>query len=147
MPAAPEAVWSVLADPESYGDWVVGSKRIRGADEAFPAPGTRFHHTIGFGPFELDDHTKVLAAHPPQLLRLRAKGRPLGTAEVTLRLTPLDGGTHVEMTENPDGLFSPLALNPVVQLATDRRNVKALRRLEALVLQRASGPGSAAKTK
>ena len=103
MPVSPDVVWEVLADPAGYAYWVVGSKRVRDADAAFPAPGSRFHHTIGVGPLTLDDHTEVLDAQRPSLLRLRAKGRPLGTATVTLRMSPLDGGTQVEISETRTG--------------------------------------------
>ena len=53
MPVPPEAVWDVLADPSSYGYWVVGSKQTRDAEPEWPAPGSKFHHTIGFGPLTL----------------------------------------------------------------------------------------------
>ena len=138
MPVAPEAVWEALADAANYGDWVVGSKRIRAADPAWPAPGSRFHHTVGVGPLSLDDHTESLEADPPSLLRMRAKARPLGTAQVTLELTPSDGGTFVRMTENPDGLSSVLGLNPLVHLATMVRNAESLRRLEEIARRSAS---------
>ena len=75
MPVPPEAVWAVLATPGAYGYWVVGSKYIRDADAAFPAVGTKLHHTIGVGPLTLNDHTEVLAADAPHYLKLRAKGR------------------------------------------------------------------------
>lgn len=137
MPVPPEAVWDSLADPAAYGYWVVGSKEIRDADPAWPAPGSKFHHTIGFGPFEIRDHTVALEAERPRLMRLRAKGRPLGTARVTLEMTAFDEGTLVKMTENPDGVTSLLALNPIVQLLTIGRNAESLMRLEELALRRA----------
>ena len=136
MPVSPDVVWEVLADPAGYAYWVVGSKRVRDADAAFPAPGSRFHHTIGVGPLTLDDHTEVLDAQRPSLLRLRAKGRPLGTATVTLRMSPLDGGTQVEISETPDGIYSLLALSPALHLATRARNAESLMRLEELALRR-----------
>src|SRR4028119_1005022 len=37
----PERVFAVLADWRSYGDWVVGSRLMRGADPGRPAPGPR----------------------------------------------------------------------------------------------------------
>ena len=137
MPVAPAAVWDALADPGTYGDWVVGSKRIRAADAAWPAPGSRFHHTVGIGPLSVSDHTESLEAQPPSLLRLRAKARPLGTAQVTLELTPSEGGTFVRMTENPDGLSAVLGINPLVHLLTMVRNAESLRRLEQIAQQRA----------
>src|SRR3954447_9958229 len=112
MPVPPEAVWDALADPAGYEYWVVGSRAIRDADPGFPAPGTRFHHTIGVGPLTVKDHTEVIDSDRPALMHLRAKGRPFGTATVILRMEPVDGGTHVEIVEHPDGPYSLLALNP-----------------------------------
>jgi uncharacterized protein YndB with AHSA1/START domain len=136
MPVPPQAVWDVLADADSYEYWVVGSKAVRDADPAFPAPGTRFHHTQGFGPLTVRDHTEVLAADPPRRLRLRANARPLGSATVTLTLEPGDGGTVVAIEEHPAGPFAPLGLNPALYAATRLRNARALMRLEDLALRR-----------
>ena len=136
MPASAAAIWAALADPDSYGFWVVGSKLIRGADPTWPAPGTKFHHTIGVGPFTVNDHTCSLQARAPRLLRLRAKGRPLGMARVTLELTPKDGGTLVRMTETPDGPTAILSYNPLVHLFTKARNAESLMRLEQVAMRR-----------
>ena len=136
MPVSPAAVWDALADADGYGDWVVGSKKIRAADVSWPAPGARLHHTIGIGPLTLSDETESLEAEPPRLLRMCAKARPFGAARVTMEMTPEVGGTLVRMTENPAGLMSVLALNPLVQLATKARNAESLARLERLALRR-----------
>ena len=125
MAVSPQAVWEVLADPAGYGYWVVGSKIIRDAEPDWPAPGSRFHHTIGVGPLTVSDHTVSLEAAAPRLLKLRAKGRPAGTAT----------GTVVRMTENPDGVYAALALNPLVHVATKLRNAESLMRLEELALR------------
>jgi uncharacterized protein YndB with AHSA1/START domain len=139
MPVAPEAVWAALADPGGYGYWVVGSKEIRDADPTWPAVGSRFHHTVGFGPLEARDYTVCVEAEPPTLLRMRAKARPLGTAMVTLQMRREgDQGTLVRMTENPDGVTSLLAFNPVVQVLVHGRNAESLMRLEELALGRAA---------
>ena len=89
MAVPPEAVWAVLADPGGYGYWVVGSKvdprrragvaRARGRSSTTPSASARS---------TISDHTESLEADPPRLLKLRAKGRPLGTATVTLELEP-----------------------------------------------------------
>jgi uncharacterized protein YndB with AHSA1/START domain len=137
MPVAPQAVWDVLADPGEYGYWVVGSKVIRDADADWPAPGSKFHHTIGVGPFKVSDHTVALEAERPHRMVLRAKGRPIGTARVTMTMTPRDGGTVVHMVENPDGVYRPLALNPLLHVLTIARNAESLMRLEELALRKA----------
>ena len=137
MPVPPAAVWDALADPASYAYWVVGSKVVRDADEGWPAPGTRFHHTVGVGPLEVSDYTESLDARPPERLRMRAKARPLGMAQITLEMEPRDGGTVVRMTENADGPTAVLSLNPLVHLFTKARNAESLMRLEELALRRA----------
>jgi uncharacterized protein YndB with AHSA1/START domain len=137
MPVPPEAVWDSLADPAGYGYWVVGSKVIRDADPGWPAPGSRFHHTVGAGPIKVSDHTEALEAEPPVLLRLRTKARPLGTATVTMEMTASRGGTVVRMSENPDGVTAMLSLNPLTHVLTKARNAEALARLEELALRRA----------
>jgi uncharacterized protein YndB with AHSA1/START domain len=138
MPVPPEAVWDALARPEGYGYWVAGSKAVRDADPDWPVAGARFHHTVGFGPLEVSDHTESLESSRPQLLVMRAKSRPLGTARVTLRITAEDGGTRVRMTETPDGVTSIIGVNPIVQVLTSARNAESLMRLEELALREAS---------
>ncbi len=138
MPVSPQDVWDVLADPGEYGYWVVGSKVIRDADANWPEPGSKFHHTVGFGPFKVSDHTKSIEADPPHRLKIRAKGRPFGTASVTLEMTPKDGGTVVSITENPDGVFRPLAYFPPLQIAAHGRNAESLMRMEELALRKAA---------
>jgi uncharacterized protein YndB with AHSA1/START domain len=137
MPVPPDAVWDALADPGSYAYWVVGSKAIRDADPHWPEPGSRFHHTVAVGPLEVGDHTESLEARRPELLRIRAKARPIGTATVTMEMSPRDGGTVVRMTENPDGPFVLLNLNPLLHVFTKSRNGESLMRLEELALRRA----------
>jgi uncharacterized protein YndB with AHSA1/START domain len=137
MPVPPQAVWDTLADADGYGYWVPGSRVIRDAEPDWPAPGSKFHHTVGVGPFEVSDHTEALEAREPELLRLRSKARPLGTATTTLELLPRDGGTLVRMTESPDGPARLLNLNPLFWLVTKARNAESLMRLEELAARRA----------
>jgi uncharacterized protein YndB with AHSA1/START domain len=135
MLVPPEAVWEALSDAQAYGYWVVGSKVIREADPHWPQPGSKIHHTVGIGPLELSDHTESIEAERPRRLQLRAKGRPLGTARVTLDMVPKAGGTLVRMVENPDGPFRPLALVPPLQIFSKLRNAESLMRLEELALR------------
>ncbi len=136
MPVPPQAVWDALADPSSYGYWVVGSKEIRDADPDWPAPGSKFHHTVGGGPFQVSDHTESLEAEPPRRLRLRAKARPFGMANVTMEMLPKDGGTVVRMHEGPAGPTAVLSLNPLVHVLTKLRNAESLMRLEEIASRR-----------
>jgi uncharacterized protein YndB with AHSA1/START domain len=134
--APPERVFAVLADWRSYGDWVVGSRKIRGADPGFPAAGTRFHHQVGVGPLNLNDHTSVLEVDQPRKLTLRAKARPLGTAVVDIELRREAGGTRVYMREDPGDTLSAFVFNPVTHLLVRGRNVESLKRLKRLAEER-----------
>ncbi len=133
---APERVFAVLADWRSYGDWVVGSRYMRGADPGFPAAGTRFHHQVGVGPLNINDHSVVLEVDQPRKLILKAKARPLGTAIVDMTMEPEDGGTRVTMREDPGDKVTAFVFNPLVHLLTRGRNAESLRRLKRLAEQR-----------
>jgi uncharacterized protein YndB with AHSA1/START domain len=130
--APPERVFAVLSDPQSYGDWVVGSDTIRDADRAWPAAGSRFYHRVGVGPLKLNDHTEVLEVDPQRQLVLHARARPLGTAKVTLLLTAQGGATHVTMREEAGDPLSRLAINPLTDWLVHHRNVESLRRLKRI---------------
>lgn len=132
IPASPERVFAVLSNPDSYGHWVVGSDKIRDADAAWPAVGTRFHHRVGVGPLKINDHTEVMAMEPDRRLALHARARPLGTASVELELERRGGGTLVTMVEGPGDRLTRLLFNPLTHYFVRRRNDESLRRLEEL---------------
>ena len=134
--APAERVFAVLADWRSYGDWVVGSRYIRGADPGFPAAGTRFHHQVGIGPLHLNDHTQVLEVKKPTKLILKAKARPMGTAIVDMELQPEGTGTKVVMREDPGDTLSAFVFNPLTHLLVRGRNVESLQRLKHLAESR-----------
>jgi uncharacterized protein YndB with AHSA1/START domain len=132
LPVPPERVWAVLADPKTYGYWVVGTDTIRDADEHWPAVGSKLHHRVGIGPFKLNDNSEVLESDPPRRLVLQARGRPFGTARVKLELTEHDGGTRVTMSEGPGDPISRLFHNPLFDRLVRARNHESLRRLAEL---------------
>ncbi len=136
MPAPPEAVFAVLADPYTYADWVVGARRIRDADPGWPGLGTCLYHKVGTLPLTTRDHTRVVGVDPPHRLVLDAIARPIGMARVCIELRPEDGGTRVTLYEDPAGWTTPLKYLPPLHLLTRIRNTETLRRLEKIVLRR-----------
>jgi NAD(P)-dependent dehydrogenase (short-subunit alcohol dehydrogenase family)/uncharacterized protein YndB with AHSA1/START domain len=139
--APPERVAQVLAEPQHYPRWVVGAESFRGSDESFPAPGSRFHHSVALGPWSVKDHTEVLESELPSRIVLAARARPLGTARVELSLAASRGGTEVTMEETPaDRISSLLARNPVAEVALRLRNAEALTRLKRIVEAAPSPP-------
>ncbi len=135
--ASPAQVFAVLADPFAYAEWVVGAKEIRGADPGFPQKGTRFHHSVGVGPFVIKHHSRVLEVEANRRLVLDARLRALGSAIVSLQLQPSRAGTRVVMTERAgDGMPARVA-HKAGNLVLRGRNFLSLERLKALAEARA----------
>jgi uncharacterized protein YndB with AHSA1/START domain len=127
--APPERCFEVLSDPRSYAYWVVGSREIRAADPDWPAPGSKFHHTVAGG---LEDHTVVEEVEPNRRLRLRAKARPFGTAFVTVTMNGSNGGSLLRLEEEPADQLTKLLFNPVLDRLLHVRNIGSIERLKEL---------------
>jgi uncharacterized protein YndB with AHSA1/START domain len=140
--APPERVWAVLADADNYAHWVVGSRDIRDADPGFPAVGTRFHHTLAFGPLDLKDSSEVMESDEPRRLVLHVMARPMGRGKVEIDLAPSGTGTQVTMREGPASPIARLTYNPLTDLLLHGRNVEALRRLAELAEGKQSEPST-----
>ena len=138
----PEDVVDVLSDGWLYGLWVVGATRIRAVEERWPREGQRLHHSTGPWPLHLDDHTTVVVSDLPRRLVLTARGWPWGQARVDIRLEPVEGGTHVVMSEDVITGVMLLVPPPVRAVLLRPRQEECLDRLEQLVLGR-SGRRSA----
>lgn len=134
--ASPAEVFAVLADANTYEDWVVGCDDIRAVEGDWPAVGARFFHTVGVGPLKVKDNTVVIEVEPDKLLVLEARARPAGVAKVIFRLTPVDGGTEVEIEEYPIRGVAKLTHNPMQDGLIKTRNLETLRRLRKQVEDR-----------
>ena len=132
----PEAIFDVLRDGRSYGDWVVGTRTIRRVEPGWPEPGTNLHYTIGYRPLRKDDKTTSLAYDANARLELEAHAWPAGTARITITAEPRDGGTVVSIDEYPARGPAKLLRNPGTDLLIKTRNVETLRRLERLAAER-----------
>ena len=130
--APPQHVWDVLADPHTYPEWLLGAKRIRGADPRFPEPGTSFDHQVGAGPVEVADSTSSIAADPPHRLELEVRARPVGIGRVVFEVEPTPTGSLVRFSEEATGGAAG-AVKPVAEGLAKPRNEESLRRLKELV--------------
>jgi uncharacterized protein YndB with AHSA1/START domain len=139
--APPEHVWAVLEDGWTYPSWVVGASRMRAVDAAWPAPGSKLHHSAGVWPAVVNDETLVLECNPGHRLRLQAKGWPAGEATVELRLEPKGSGTLVTMAEDVTRGPSRLLPQFVRQPAIAVRNAETVRRL-AYIAEGRSNPAA-----
>ena len=132
--ATPEDVFSVLADPATYPDWLIGAARIRDVDENFPSPGSKFHHMVGVRPFVIADHSEVLDVDPDRSLLLHVKARPMFAGKVQFRITGEGEGCVLTCEEVPDLPLAPL--RPVIEPLIHARNQRSLASMETLVMQR-----------
>lgn len=137
--ATPSQVWQVLADGWLYPSWVVGAARMREVSDTWPQKGALLHHSVGAWPFLLSDTSEVLEVREPELLRLRVRGWPVGSAEVVMRLKEAgDDSTEVTMEEYLVGGPARRLPRSLVDLGLRHRNTEALRRLSFLAERRVS---------
>jgi hypothetical protein len=132
MACTPEDVFRVLDNGWLFPSWVVGASRMRDVGEAWPAVGSRLHHSFGVWPVLIDDATEVLEREYPRRFVLRAKGWPLGEARVVLDLKPRGEKTLVRIQEEAiagPGSWIPA---PLLDLPLLWRNAETLHRLAYL---------------
>lgn len=134
--ASPEKVFAVLSDGWLYATWVVGASRIREVDDGWPQTGTRIHHSVGSWPALINDSTRVLAHEQDRRLVLRARGWPIGEAEIEILLTPHPDGTEVTINEEAVAGPGKLVPEPLKGITIKWRNVEALRRLAYIAERR-----------
>lgn len=132
MRSTPDDVFATLSDGWLYPVWVVGAARMRAVAPEWPRQGSKIHHSFGAWPVLIDDETEVVEWSPPQRVRLRAKGGPIGRAVVAIEVREHPQGCVVRIGEEPVAgptLAVPRALwAPLMRL----RNRETLRRLAFL---------------
>jgi hypothetical protein len=133
---SPEEVWDVLRDGWLYPLWVVGASRIRDVEDAWPAQGSKLHHSFGVWPLVIDDTTEVMEIHSDKIV-LEARGWPVGTARVEITVAPDGKGSLVSIAEDVSGGPTQLVPKPIRVGAMDVRNRETLRRLAYLAEGRA----------
>lgn len=108
---APQAVFEVLRDGFSYGDWVVGTRTIRAVDPGWPAEGARLHYSVLWGPLRHDDQTTSRGYEPDRRLELQAHAWPVGTARIVIQAEPREDGAAGEHPGGP----APRGRGPAAQ--------------------------------
>lgn len=131
--ALPEEVFETLLVPDDYAEWVVGTKEVRGADPDWPAVGSCFHHTVGVGPVDIRDVTRIETIDPPRRLVLIAKAGTAGDARVEIVLAAEGSGTELTIDEVPVSGPGEVAPDFLTEPAITARNAESLRRLKRLV--------------
>lgn len=132
MSCAPDAVFRVLADGWLYAGWVVGASRIRAVDDDWPAPQALVHHSFGVWPVVINDTTYLQEWDPPRHLTMRARGWPMGEANIAIDVKKRANGCVVRISE--DAVEGPGKLVPkfIRDIGLWYRNTETLRRLRWL---------------
>jgi uncharacterized protein YndB with AHSA1/START domain len=131
--ATPEQVWSVLSDGWLYPLFVVGAARMREVDDAWPAVGSRLHHSVGTWPLLIDDTTEVLEVEEDRRILLLARGWPAGQAHVEITIRPDGASSVVTIEEQATAGPGALIPKPVQDVQLHARNIETLRRLAFVV--------------
>ena len=127
--APQQAVWSVLADPRLYANWVVGASATRRIEGKWPAVGSVLHHTQALG---VSDITRVLESAPPRRIVMEARVGPLAIMKVSVELDGHGCETHLMLREEAVG--GAVAILPKVcqDWLISLRNRESVRRLKEL---------------
>jgi uncharacterized protein YndB with AHSA1/START domain len=133
---APEQVWAVLADGSAYAEWVVGTRSIRAVDDGWPALGRAIHYTVGVGPLALRGTTTVRHLEPGRELGLEADAGPLGSARISIQLTPWGEDTVAVVDEHPLSGPAYWLHNPLADTVLLVRGWPMMRNLARLVERR-----------
>ncbi|MEV8268487.1 SRPBCC family protein [Microbacterium sp. NPDC076911] len=140
----PDDVFAALSDGWLYPTWVVGASRMREVEPQWPQPGSRLHHSFGVWPALINDTTVSLMWDPPYQMVMRARGWPIGEAQVTIDVRSLDE-EHCMVRIQEQAVRGPARLLPrgVRDLLLHTRNAETIERL-AFVAEgrRANGDAS-----
>jgi hypothetical protein len=136
IPYKPDAVWSVLADGYSYGEWVVGTREIHSVDQKWPQVGSSLRFTAGLGHLSITDFTTSRLCVPGSRLELEARALPYGSVRISIEILPWGDESLVIIDEHHLRGPSPLLENPLVEIGLTIRNRQMLRRLARAVENR-----------
>ncbi|MCX5583253.1 SRPBCC family protein [Streptomyces erythrochromogenes] len=132
----PPAVWTVLADPSCYGEWVVGPSESTPLDQAWPEVGSQLLYTVRLGPWSTEGVTTVRHQVAGRELELEAAFKALGTARIFLQLRPWGEETLVVCDEHPLRGLGGALHNPAVEALLQLRHRGMLARLAKIVEHR-----------
>jgi uncharacterized protein YndB with AHSA1/START domain len=137
--APPEAVWKVLADPCSYPEWVLGTRRIESADPDWPARDAELRYEARLGPFRFRGRSTVRHVEAPTHLELEADAGLL-SARVAITVRPWAGKALAIVEEHWIAGSPVLLTNPMIDIGLHLRNRWMVKDL-ARAVERRAGSG------
>jgi len=102
-------------------------------DDDWPRAGSKFHHSVGFGPLTIPDSSVMLDLEPDRMLKLAVRARPLVSAVVVFSLLGDGDRCVVSFEEEPTNRMIGNVVRPVLDPVTHVRNHHSLKRLADFV--------------
>ena len=133
---SPATLFAAVVEPETYPQWLVGTKKIREVSPDWPEPQSYFKHVVGFGPLAIPDTTTARDIEALHMFELLVRARPAIEAVVRFEVIAKGSGSLLRMTETPVGIFKIAA--PLIQPLVRARNERSLSRLASLLERAAS---------
>jgi len=108
IPAAPEAVWRVVMDPERLGDWVTIHRQLHAFDPWPPRAGSHMDQTLALRGTPFKVHWTLVDLEDGRHAVWHGKGPARSRAQTEYRLTETAEGTHFDYRNSFKAPFGPL---------------------------------------
>lgn len=131
-----KTAFDVLLDPYAYPDWVVGAYKVRDVDGDWPEEGSSFHHQLARSSGGVKDKTTITDIERPRQITLKAFARPLGAADIKVRVEDVGGGSLVVIDESVAEDSKLRKVKPLTEIFIYLRNIEALRRFARVASKR-----------
>jgi carbon monoxide dehydrogenase subunit G len=132
--APPEAVWGMVMDPTSLGDWVTIHRRLLNADSGPPRVGFKMDQQIHLRGVSLEVHWKLTDMREGKLAVWEGRGPARSRASTEYVLHSEDGGTRFDYRNEfraPLGPVGAIVSRALVGGMPEREAKRTLDRLRA----------------
>ena len=137
--APPEAVWSVVMDPERLAEWVTIHRSLRAVTPGPPREGSQMEQVLHLRGADLHVRWLLVECRAPVLARWEGHGPARSQALIEYRLRPVAEGTRFDYHNEfqpPFGAVGALASRTVMGHVPQREADRSLAALRALVERR-----------
>ncbi len=137
--APPEAVWTVVMDPQRLAEWVTIHRALRGVTPGPPREGSEMEQVLHLRGADLRVRWRLVECREPTLARWEGHGPARSQALIEYRLSAVAQGTRFDYHNEfqpPFGSVGALASRTVMGHVPQREADRSLAALRALVERR-----------
>lgn len=132
--AAPEALWAIMANPATWGDWFSIHERWMEEPPATLEEGSTLTAKIMMLGMANKLEWSVDQVQAPSSMTLSGKGMAGVKVQFTFTVTPVDGGSEVQVAGDFQGALIKGALGKAVEKDGSKQLEKSVTALETLAL-------------